>query len=820
MATTRTKSRAKKSTKPPEVGLVVMPRVNQDFGNFYQIELTPERAKRVLHAAAYGEPFEQHVLFDEMLETDSDLDNAYRTRLLGLTNLEWELVSALQVGRSPSKLTAAEENLAQEVLDYCLEVVDRIEGFDDMLCHTADSIGRGTAVGQFIWDSVEGQRRPIAAEGVSGTQLRIESSNPTQLRIVTEGDTIGIPIASYPAGQFLVRQPRAIGGSYFRGGLLRAAVVGHMVKRVGRKSWWFGIEKFGLPISVAKYDTIDGESKANILSMLTSLGVARGGLFPKGCEFEFIEFNQQGQWPHERLLMYVDAGYSKLFLGQTLTTQISETGGAMAAATVHNEVRQDLRDDDRASEARDVREQLLRPVVLYKFGEAALRFVPHYRRVVEEPQDDAADMATLRYAVNDLGYPVPMRHVHDRFSLPVVEGTDLDAPLPGRAVAPSPFDAGTDLGANREHAAGCLCHRCGARANLRANADRELSRVLNRRSPLTTLGTWIAAAVLASQSHTLAAAERFADALAVGEAKIMRAAPDALDGAIAEVLLPAFEALPHTDLAELNRQSFLAARLHGEHSAQIRVQRRLPAGEAELSANAERIDFEKLPFIEAIESFRDRIGIAPDEFLKLDAEARSRAWRVAGVWDMNLLAVLHTNLVQSIANGETARDFRLRVLPQMYEQSGWAGERPWHAQLVYETNYSLATAAGRWRQYDELDIGHWRFIYVSKADCPLCAPLDGKIFTTRDTKLVPPIHWGCICYEEVVFPEELLPREVIRSRDLVHPLLDRERSRAGALKFNVREYAALEPLNLAKYPAQYHEAFKRLAEARDWQVAA
>ena len=799
-ATKATKTRSTKSKKPPEYGLAVAPRVSQDFGNYYQTELTPERAKRILRAAAYGEPFEQNILFDEMLETDTDLDNAYRTRLLGLTNLEWELVSALQVGRAPTNLTPADERLAQEVLDYCLEVITGIDGFTEMLCHCADSIGRSVAVGQFIWDTVEGQRRPIAAEAVLGTQLRIEAMEPTRLRIATDENQAGVAIDEFPAGQFLVRQPRSIGGSFFRGGLHRGSVVGHMIKRMARKSWWFGVEMFGLPISVAKYDTITEEDKTKILSMLKDLSIARGGLFPKGCEFEFVEFSQQGQWPQERLLQYIDAGYAKHYLGQTLTTQIGEAGGAQAAATIHNEVREDIRDDDRAAEARDVREQILRPLVLYKFGEAALRFIPHHRRIIEEPQDDAADMTTLKDAVNDLGFPVPMRHVVDRFGLPVVEGTDLDAPLPGRKSAPNPFDMPPELAA-----------ATARRREIQLHAASLLDRITQRGSAVARLVPWIVAAVLASQAHTEEVFGRFSAALAPFDDAT------AMSSDITVALGGAFERLPTDDLQELARQSLLAAELFGRDLAieQARRGRR----RASASLNAARIDFEKVPFVEAIESFRDRIGMDPETFIKLDAEARSRAWRVAGVWDMDLLAVLHTNLVQSFANGETVRDFRQRVLPLMGDAEGWTGETPWHADVVFLQNFKMATTAGSYRQFVDLDIRYYRIVGNGDS-CPICAPEIGRIYPVSNPKRMDPFHFGCDCDHEPVFDDEVSPEEVSDPDAAPNEALAAERARENGFKFDVRQYAGIDPIPLAKYPTDYHAAFRRMAEARGLEVAA
>lgn len=824
----RKSKRGKPAAAGPEAGFSIAPRIHQDFGQFYQTELTPDRAKRILRAAASGDPYEQAALFDEMLETDGDLDNAYRTRLLGFTGLPWEIVSALQVGRYAGKPDPANEALAEEIAEYCRDVCDNIEGFGELLVHLADAVGRSVSVGQFIWDSAGGDKRPVAAEPVRHTQLRIDPQEPQRLRILAEGDWRGRPLDEFADGQFIVHQPRSLGGSFFRGGLHRAAVVGHMFKRSARKSWMFGIEVFGLPISVVKYDGTDAAVKTQILKMISDLGVGRGGLFPKGCEFEFADVSKQGQWPHERLMAYIEAGYSKLYLGQTLTTQIGETGGANAAAQVHDEVREDIRNDDIRAESCTLRDQLLRPLVLYKFGERGAKLIPHLRRVIEEARDDAADMAILKAAVNELGYPVPQRYVKERFSLPTIDEAQLDEALPGRPQSSfDPFGAGVggqgsgDVQLTRN------------RANIRLVANSALTQISGRKSAMAKLIPWVITAALASQAHSEEVVQRFSAALEPLESGQWSVVSGQFPEEISRALAAAFEALPTADLQELARQGLLAAELAGrslakEQMDKIHTINKMksnpvnpvnPVDSSVLVANVEGISFEKLPFVEAIQSFQDRIGMTPDEFIKLDREARSRAWRVAGVWDMDLLAVLHTNLARSIADGETVRDFRQRVLPSMLDREGWTGENPWHSSVVFYQNFAMATAAGRFRQYDDLAVGHWRFTNTGDS-CPICLPHVGKVFSTRDTNRTPPLHFWCDCDAEPVFEQELQPGEVTHSNDVSAPALVEERSRPSGFQWDPRHYGALEPIDLAKYPTVYHEAFRRMAEARGLKVAA
>ena len=130
----------------------------------------------------------------------------------------------------------------------------------------------------------------------------------------------------------------------------------------------------------------------------------------------------------------------------------------------------------------------------------------------------------------------------------------------------------------------------------------------------------------------------------------------------------------------------------------------------------------------------------------------------------------------------------------------------------------MSHAAGRFRQYEDLGVGHWRF--VSSGDsCVICAPHVGKVFATRDTDRVPPLHFYCDCYEEVVFDHELRPGEEIHSGSLRVDALVEERMRRGGFHWNVRQYAALEPLRLAKYPEQLRPAFAARATRHGWEAA-
>lgn len=781
---------------PPKPGRVVVVAPTDAVGGLLTGDLTPERAVSILRSAASGDPSQQNDLFDEMLERDGHLASVYHTRRYGLTGLNTEIVAATEAGKNPR----IDEKLADDAAEYCREVLGELEGWEPGLCHLAEAIGRGTSVVELMWDIVDGVRRPVAMEPVPFTVLGADAQDLRRLVIRTAGNWKGLAVDEFAAGKFIVHTPHALGGGLYRGGLLRGAVLGYMCKKYGRRWWMVGIELYGMPTVIVKYDaTADADAKEEMLKMIRELGVARGGVFPMGSETELLERSESGsgEWPHERLIKYFDAEFSKEFLGQTLTTEIGQTGGANAAAQVHDEVREDLRDDDIHKEAATLREQLLVPMVVYRFGPDAAGAAPYFRRVIEEPKDLSAMAQLVSVAVNDLGAKVPVSFVRDELGLPIVETEqDPDTPLPGRSSGGGDFLGLPQSRLRPEH------HNCGGHADW--TAHRVLTDIVRgKKTAIGKTAAWIIAAVIASTAHTQNV---------IGQMQAWLEKRRSLDAALAE--LPSlFDDLPIDDLVELERQFLLAGQLAGRAHARGQVQ----AHSARRIAHAEVLDVPRLPFIQAIEALRDRIGLDPETFLELEAAARSRAWRVAGIWDMDMLAVLHTNLVQAIANGETSRDFRLRV-PAMMETRGWFGENPWHADLVHYQNFAMAHAAGRLGEYQDFGVEHWRYVSWGEASCPICAPQVGKVFDMNDRRFFPPLHFWCDCQDEPVFEGELEGGQITDSADITNPAFDAEQEARSGFKWDPAEYGNLNPLDVSRFPEDLRPAFRQFGERLNWEI--
>ena len=782
------------------------------LAEYFAGDLTPEKIKAALRAGAYGDPITQNEIFDTLLDRDATLSGIYATRKLAITGLDWELQPANEVGKHPK----INEKIAANVHEYCAEVLAEIAGFDAAVNELSDAIGRSISVAEMEYAG----GLPIAMHTIPPPLLYGDSMRPDRLRVrASDNDWQGVLLDEFPAGKWIIHQPATIGGSRFRGGLLRPAMVGFMLKRMGLKGLAVFIELFGLPTVIAKYGSADDAStRSELLRMVRDLGINRGGVFPAGCEIIFAESKVAGSTgglPQLQLMQYVDAEYSIEFLGQTLTTQMGQTG-SYAAAQVHNEVRADLRDNDIRNEGSTIREQLLIPVAVAKFGDTGRMHAPYFRRIVEEAKDLGATATLIGQAVNELGAPVPMSIVSTQLGLPLVDGTDETEPLPGRQAAANPFAISKTVGRQPSAVGRCKCGR---------EHGRVLSSAGSAVSPLNVFGGWMGEAVEATNQHT-------AKVIAVIQAYIEQRG----DLAAALAGLPELLAqLPIEDLAAIEQRYLTAGQLAGRESlrqqatgqiaskrrnAETRKRRnsRIPQCSTRIICAEGTLDFAAIPFEQAIRMLRQRLGIDPETFAELEAAARSRAWRVAGVWNMRLLAQVHDELLNSIESGETARDFRLR-LPDMADRNGWSGENPWHGTIVQFQNFAMAHAAGRAAEYQQYDVPHWRYVvYDESTACPICGPLNGKVFASDDRTYWPPLHFNCRCMDEPVFEGEAQPGEATDSDSVNVPALDDEQERPGGFAWDVSQYANLEPVDLGAFPEGLRPAFEAFAKQQGWEV--
>jgi phage gp29-like protein len=107
----------------------------------------------------------------------------------------------------------------------------------------------------------------------------------------------------------------------------------------GRKFWAKFLERFGEPLLIGQV-----ADQEKFVSDVVSLGLAAGLPVQPGDQVSHIAVSQAGEF--DRFDSNLVTTIQKVVLGQTLTSQMSSSGGSFAAAQVHNQVRMDKRNSD------------------------------------------------------------------------------------------------------------------------------------------------------------------------------------------------------------------------------------------------------------------------------------------------------------------------------------------------------------------------------------------------------------------------------------------------------------------------------------------
>lgn len=169
---------------------------------------------------------------------------------------------------------------------------------------------------------------------------------------------------------------------------------------------------------------------------------------------------------------------------------------------------------------------------------------------------------------------------------------------------------------------------------------------------------------------------------------------------------------------------------------------------------------------DAIEYFKSKGYVIGFSAAEIEAEAHAKAFTVAGVLKLDILADIQNGLKPALNDGDTERDIERKLLP-LLEQKGWIGKglvadpetgELWGKRLtprrigtIFSTNIQSSYAAGRWKQQvaNKTERPYWQRVAVMDLHTrPRHALLNG--FTAAADSPVwdyfyPPDGYGCRC---------------------------------------------------------------------------
>ena len=163
---------------------------------------------------------------------------------------------------------------------------------------------------------------------------------------------------------------------------------------------------------------------------------------------------------------------------------------------------------------------------------------------------------------------------------------------------------------------------------------------------------------------------------------------------------------------------------------------------------------------EAIAAFRKKVPMPREQFDKLTAREKQRAFTVAQVTRGRVLQQVWEAVDSAIKNGTDLEKFKADCGAQLIES--WGGEKPGQIENVFRTNCLASYSAGReainnspavrearpYARFDDTD---------SDRECEICADCHGVILPADhpwwDTH-TPLMHHACECTKTALSQEE------------------------------------------------------------------
>lgn len=416
----------KKKNKKPELREVAVGQVQDKFSSYPSNGLTPQRLAAIFREADAGDVLRQMELFEELEEKDPHLFSQLQTRKNAVTGLDFEVLP-LDPNNAGDKAIA----------EFVKGELDGIEGFEDIMLDLLDAIGKGFSVSEILWGSEGGEGGKTFINGILHRhQKRFFWDTEDVFKVTTADHPEGVPLT---ADKFIVHRYKARSGHPSRAGVLRVVAWMYLFKNYDLKDWVSFCEVYGMPLRLGKYQPgASEEDKTALMRALIQIGADAAGIVPEGTSIDFITTDKASSTDlYERLARYCDEQISKAVLGQILTSDSG--GGSFAQSKTHNEVRHDLTVADCKALAATLRRDLIRPLVLFNFGDDSR--VPQLRFACAEPEDLHQAATILGALIKDTGLKVPTSYLYKKFSIPKPEGgEEIAAPAAG----PLPFKSSPD----------------------------------------------------------------------------------------------------------------------------------------------------------------------------------------------------------------------------------------------------------------------------------------------------------------------------------------------------------------------------------------
>jgi SPP1 gp7 family putative phage head morphogenesis protein len=177
---------------------------------------------------------------------------------------------------------------------------------------------------------------------------------------------------------------------------------------------------------------------------------------------------------------------------------------------------------------------------------------------------------------------------------------------------------------------------------------------------------------------------------------------------------------------------------------------------------AAELALKNLTMEEAVQYWKGKVRVSKEEWDQLPAEARTKAFFVAGLLSEQMQADVFGALQKALEDGTTFAQFKKDVRGTL-EAAGWTAESMWKLRTIFVTNMLTAYSVGRYKQMTDPHIfktrPYWQYDAVDDGRTrPAHRALDGKVLRADDPawdEIYPPNGFNCRCTVRTLNAEDV-----------------------------------------------------------------
>jgi phage gp29-like protein len=409
--------------------------------------LFPNDVEGILYSAIVGDLYWQDQLWSLMVDTWPRLQTNLGKLKQAVSSMEYAVKPYSEADNEPTSSALKKADFVKTALfgmhgDMARQEHDFKETLEDII----DSLIAGFTVLEVYWEQRAGLGVvPQCTRWLPARYYRYPYvlDDVDRLMLNPSGALGGTQLFDFPPYKFLVCVKQSHANHPVFTAPMRCLTAWWIASRFGLEWFMTFAQLFGIPRRIAYYQPGDAAVYQQLRQMMTQSAAATWGIFPKGTQVEdqAAAGSASGHLPQERLIDEADKVADIMILGQTLTTEVRESGGNRALGTVHRKVMDEVMEAAARYAAKLITNQVIPGIVQYNFGN--LEELPTLEPVINTPVDlfnIAQSMAILfGHGPGQLGIRVLNKELYERieFSPPEDDDDVYEPPAEPPAAVPT-----------------------------------------------------------------------------------------------------------------------------------------------------------------------------------------------------------------------------------------------------------------------------------------------------------------------------------------------------------------------------------------------